>query len=884
MRLFADGRFCGSAEPVQQEWFPYSGSHVDRVYTPVPDVVVAPEIDAVQGGRVTGARKDSTTAADQSVPTDRPQTVPLLLDDALAVMDVAHILSCPTPAWFSCRCPFHSVRCGPPRSVDTVSQSAVYDSGGGDGQSHGGVTAQLRRVGGYTPCYGCSPPTIQRRASSTTVAAPELLELIEFQRQFRCSTSSTVECTVQSQSVQLSPVQIQDMIAQRYLIRGSLRRPWIHEYGMVPSTCTSADEVYIYDDAEHYMPRKVRRPPTAQSPVYPAGVVQGPMQPLAQCRCPHRGTDIQGPVESTVDDEIMPVPRYFSPAVDNFVERGLVPSTWSGDRPQNKPVFGELIFLETGQVVSVADVRPEENEDRVLEAPREFEVGASSAMDELCEINLGTNQIPPIFIVLCYPNQRLKTTCIEIDPSMIKAIVDLKPPRSLTQLRSFQDRQALVPRTCLLPIRPYTVCSVEKGQIGRSLLWVLKRGDGLPTSLSLTAPRTSASGGCRGDFHSLSRRCEYGQADIESFSIHRFDLADIRLFGKLFIRCCEYGQVDIELFSFAVANMVRRMLNSLSLSPFVSLFRSGQANIGLSSFTVSIWSGECWTFFLLSHRCDYGQVDIRLSGGLIIRCCEYGQANVDSPFWLGARQSPWEAYFTTSSFPLFYFPVWGVEFSADSLFTVSIWSGEHRLLPQFTGSIWSGECGIFLFPSALLFRSGQADVGCSFFFLFFSPFTVSIWSVNVGFSFSLPLCCFDLVRQTVGSLFSTHVHCFDLVRQTVGSLFLLMFTVSIWSGEHSASSPFTVSIWSGECGIFLFPSVLLFRSGQADGWFFLRSCSLFRSGQVSIRLLPHSLFRSGQVNVGFSFSLPLCCFDLVRQTVGSLFLLMFTVSIWSGEH
>ncbi|KAI0489024.1 hypothetical protein KFK09_028865 [Dendrobium nobile] len=96
----------------------------------------------------------------------------------------------------------------------------------------------------------------------------------------------------------------------------------------------------------------------------------------------------------------------------------------------------------------------------------------------------------------------------------------------------------------------------------------------------------------------------------------------------------------------------------------------------------------------------------------------------------------------------------------------------------------------------------------------------------------------------------------------------LLFTVSIWSGEHSASSPFTVSIWSGECGIFLFPSVLLFRSGQADGWFFLRSCSLFRSGQVSIRLLPHSLFRSGQVNVGSFFSLLLLFrrFDLVRQT------------------
>ncbi|PKU83336.1 RNA-directed DNA polymerase [Dendrobium catenatum] len=35
---------------------------------------------------------------------------------------------------------------------------------------------------------------------------------------------------------------------------------------------------------------------------------------------------------------------------------------------------------------------------------------------------------------------------IEIDPSMIKAIVDLKPPRSLTQLRSFQGKLAFLQR------------------------------------------------------------------------------------------------------------------------------------------------------------------------------------------------------------------------------------------------------------------------------------------------------------------------------------------------------------------------------------------------------------------------------------------------------
>ncbi|KAI0494874.1 hypothetical protein KFK09_025020 [Dendrobium nobile] len=417
-----------------------------------------------------------------------------------------------------------------------------------------------------------------------------------------------------------------------------LGRPWIHEYGMVPSTlhqCMkymrndvefsilgdiqpfAVHEVSIYDDAEHYMPRKARRPPPAQSPVIPTSIVQGPMQPLAQgpiqplvqgpsqveigvdvsttdpeeslrfvlrhdvppsrgrglrgrgrgresvrpprnfnARIPppshlytsplivesdsddemidvprhsvplpafsvdhnsyptfHRSlipqgglvvdsdsdddgdvgrqttsqqslsrqmygmrieesppqpsptpsasvrgalpvdrrsvqelhtlyvpaqsawhaslfhsvgvpqsTDIQGPVESTVDDEIMPVPRYFSPAVDNFVERGLVPSTWSGRQAQQQARIWRTDFPRTGQgigysqedqspsasirvvshsypVVSISDDEDlEENEDRVLEAPREFEDGASSAMDELCEINLGTESDPrPIF-------------------------------------------------------------------------------------------------------------------------------------------------------------------------------------------------------------------------------------------------------------------------------------------------------------------------------------------------------------------------------------------------------------------------------------------------------------------------------------------------------
>ncbi|PKU73208.1 hypothetical protein MA16_Dca019789 [Dendrobium catenatum] len=48
-----------------------------------------------------------------------------------------------------------------------------------------------------------------------------------------------------------------------------------------------------------------------------------------------------------------------------------------------------------------------------------------------------------------------------------------------------------------------------------------------------------------------------------------FDLADIRPFGKLIIRCCEYGQVDIELFSFAIVNMFRS--SQVNVRSFFSL-------------------------------------------------------------------------------------------------------------------------------------------------------------------------------------------------------------------------------------------------------------------------------------------------------------------------
>ncbi|KAI0520274.1 hypothetical protein KFK09_007745 [Dendrobium nobile] len=278
------------------------------------------------------------------------------------------------------------------------------------------------------------------------------------------------------------------------------------------------------------------------------------------------------------------------------------------------------------------------------------------------------------------------------------------------------------------------------------------------------------------------------------------------LFGKLFIRCCEYGQVDIELFSFAVANMVRRMLNPLSLSPLSrcfdlvkrtlgcphSLFRSGQVNVGLC---------------LLSHRCDFGQ------------------ANVNSHFLVErARQSPWEAFLTSF---LFLSPRHMRQANVNS----------HFLVERARQSPWEAFLTSFLFLSPRHMR--QVNIGSS------SSAVANMVRWMLDHSFLL-FCCFDLVRQTVVSF---------------------LYSCSLFrSGQVSTEfSPFTVSIWSGECGMFLFPSILLFRSGQADSRFLsllLFTVSIWSGRQSFPLLYSCSLFRSGQVSTEFS---------------------PFTVSIWLGE-
>ncbi|KAL0912651.1 hypothetical protein M5K25_018640 [Dendrobium thyrsiflorum] len=92
---------------------------------------------------------------------------------------------------------------------------------------------------------------------------------------------------------------------------------------------------------------------------------------------------------------------------------------------------------------------------------------------------------------------------------------------------------------------------------------------------------------------------EFGQADIRSWE------ALCAQFSNL-VRCAlscslfavfEFGQADIELFSFTIFEFgqVNVKLPS-SFTPY-SPFRFGQVSIESSTFTVSIWSGECWISF-----------------------------------------------------------------------------------------------------------------------------------------------------------------------------------------------------------------------------------------------------------------------------------------------
>ncbi|KAL0913905.1 hypothetical protein M5K25_017397 [Dendrobium thyrsiflorum] len=237
----------------------------------------------------------------------------------------------------------------------------------------------------------------------------------------------------------------------------------------------------------------------------------------------------------------------------------------------------------------------------------------------------------------------------------------------------------------------------------------------------------------------------------------------------LFIHCCEYGQVNIELFSFAVANMVRRMLNpSTSLTLCLAV-----ANMGCPHSPLRIWSGECWSFSffcpavanMVKQTLEFWEGSLFAVANMVRWIMSYshsllriwsGECRI-SLFWLGARQSPWGAYFTTSSFPLFLFPAWGLLSSpCDPLSRCFDLVRRTLGRPHSLLRIWSSEC--WTFSSLLSHRCeyGQVDI-----------------------------------RLWVGSIFAVA----NMVSNESPT-----FTVSIWSGECRVFFPAfypAVSIWSG---------------------------------------------------------------------------------------
>ncbi|KAL0921612.1 hypothetical protein M5K25_008701 [Dendrobium thyrsiflorum] len=178
----------------------------------------------------------------------------------------------------------------------------------------------------------------------------------------------------------------------------------------------------------------------------------------------------------------------------------------------------------------------------------------------------------------------------------------------------------------------------------------------------------------------------------------------------LLIHRCEYGQVNIELFSFAVANMVRRMLNP-STSPTLCLAVANMVRRtqGCPHSPLRIWSGECWSFSffcpavanMVKQTLDFREGSLFTVANMVRWIMSYshsllriwsGECRI-SLFWLGARQSPWGAYFTTSSFPLFLFPAWGLLSSlCDPLSRCFDLVRRTLGRPHSPLRIWSSEC------------------------------------------------------------------------------------------------------------------------------------------------------------------------------------------------
>ncbi|KAL0922063.1 hypothetical protein M5K25_006024 [Dendrobium thyrsiflorum] len=356
-----------------------------------------------------------------------------------------------------------------------------------------------------------------------------------------------------------------------------------------------------------------------------------------------QSTDTLGFVESTVDDEITFAPRLSSPFVDSCVERGLIPTTWTNGQARQQARVWRTDLPQTTRGLGWAH-------QVVVEVALLFihccEYGqVNIELFSFAVANMGCPHSPlRIWSGECWS---LSFFCPAV-ANMVKQTLDfwegsLFAVANMVSNESPTFTVSIWSGECWVCFSSF--CSTVSIWSGRQLLSFLALYSLFRSGHTFAYDSVLFK---KFRWHFSTR----GHDDLSStmWWAHQV-VVEVAL---LFIHCCEYGQVNIELFSFAVANMVSNE------SP---------------TFTVSIWSGECWVCF--SSFCSTVSI------------------------WSGRQLLSFLALYSLFRS--------GHVSNESSTFTVSIWSGECRVS-------FSSLC------SAVSIRSGRQ--------LFFlgSLLTVSIWS------------------------------------------------------------------------------------------------------------------------------------------------------------
>ncbi|KAL0918454.1 hypothetical protein M5K25_010463 [Dendrobium thyrsiflorum] len=381
------------------------------------------------------------------------------------------------------------------------------------------------------------------------------------------------------------------------------------EFDSVQEIQLRSGKVSLYDDAEHYVPRQARRPPTAQSPVIPASVVQGPRQPPAQG--PIRPL-VQGPPQVCIEADVSAADHVRSP-FQFAVGHDVPPSRGRGWR------------------------------------------GRGRSRDSDCPARNLYSRVPP-------PNLHRSPLTVESDSDdeMIDIIHHPTPSQSL----SFADYNAFpTVRRHLIPEGGLVIDggSDDDADVGRQdtsrqsfshprygmrVEGSSQQPSSVPLSTSVRDPLYSDSPSVH-ELHTLYVPPRPGW--------------HASLFHSVGVPQSTDTPGECWSFSFfcpAVANMVKQTLDFWEGSLF-AVANMVRWIMSYSHSPLRIWSGEC-----------------RIS-----------------LFWLGARQSPWGAYFTTSSFPLFLFPAWGLLSSlCDPLSRCFDLVKRTLGRPHSLLRIWSSEC------------------------------------------------------------------------------------------------------------------------------------------------------------------------------------------------